>query len=64
MPPRRIWPTAAMVLYPLGLLAAIAVAIVLGGEETSPALWALVVVPLAVLAAASLLVRRAQRAGG
>jgi hypothetical protein len=53
-----------MVLYPLGLLAAIAVAIVLGGEETSPALWALVVVPLAVLAAASLLVRRAQRAGG
>jgi hypothetical protein len=52
-----------MVLYPLGLLAAVAVALVLGGEETSPARWALVLLPLAVLAIASLFVRRAQRAG-
>jgi hypothetical protein len=51
-----------MVLYPLGLLAAVAVALVLGGDKTSPGLWALTAVPLTFLAAASLVVRRAQRA--
>jgi hypothetical protein len=59
---RRLWPTAAMVLYPLGLLAALAVALLLGGEATAPALWALVAVPVTFLAAASLFVRRARRA--
>jgi hypothetical protein len=61
-PWRRIWPGAAIVLYPIGLLAALAVALMLGGDETGPARWALVVVPLTLLALASLVVRRAERA--
>jgi peptidoglycan/LPS O-acetylase OafA/YrhL len=56
------WPAAAMVLYPLGLLAALAVALVLGGDETEPSWWLLTAVPLGLLAAASLFVKRAQRA--
>jgi hypothetical protein len=53
--------TGAMVLYPIGLLAALAVALLLGGDHTGPARWALIVVPLTLVAAASLVVRRAQR---
>jgi hypothetical protein len=59
----RSWPAAAIVLYPLGLLALLAAALVLGGDETEPSRWALIAVPLTLLAAASLFVRRAQRAG-
>jgi hypothetical protein len=55
-------PAAAMVLYPLGLLAALAVALVLGGDETELSWWLLVAVPLTLFAAASVFVRRAQRA--
>jgi hypothetical protein len=62
-PSRRVWPTGAMVLYPIGLLAALAVALLLGGDHTGPARWALIVVPLTLVAAASLVVRRAQRSG-
>ncbi len=44
-------------LYGLGLLALPAVSLSLGGGETSPARWALIAVPVALFAAASLLVR-------
>jgi peptidoglycan/LPS O-acetylase OafA/YrhL len=56
--PPRTWPIAAILLYSLGLLAVLAVSLSLGGEETSPAPWALVTVPALLFAAASIVVRR------
>jgi hypothetical protein len=57
----RVWPTAAVILYSLGMLSVLAVSAALGGEETS-ARWGLVVVPAGLFAAASLVVRRGARA--
>ena len=51
-----------MVLYSLGMLSVLTVSLALGDDETTPARWGLVVVPAALFAAASLLVRRAARA--
>ncbi len=56
---RRTWPTAAIVLYSLGMLTILAVALSLGGAETTPARWALIAVPVALVAAA-----RARRPAG
>ena len=52
-------PSLTGVLYGLGLAALLAVALSLGGGETEPVRWALVVVPVALFASASLAARRA-----
>ena len=58
---RRTRPTAAIVLYALGMLALLAVAISLRGAETAPTRWAMVAFPTSLIAAASVVVRRAAR---
>ena len=58
---RRARPTAAVVLYALGLLALLAVAISLRGAETAPTRWAMVAFPTSLMAAASVVVGRSAR---
>ena len=55
----------ATALYALGLLALFSVALTLGGGETHPARWAVIAIPVLLLAAASRTARRARvaRAG-
>jgi hypothetical protein len=60
----RTWPAAAIVLYSLGLLTVLGVSLSLGGEETAPAAWSLVAIPVALFAAGSSVVRRAERSSG
>jgi peptidoglycan/LPS O-acetylase OafA/YrhL len=57
---RRAWPAAALVLYGLGLLAALAVSFALADDETAPARWALIAVPATLIGTASFSVRRAE----
>ena len=58
---RRTMPTASAVLYALALLALVAVAISLREAETAPIRWATVALPISLMAAASVIVRRAAR---
>ena len=51
-------PLAAWGLYALGIVALLAVSLSLGGGETTPSRWALVSLPVALLAAASLVASR------
>ena len=60
-PARRSRPTAAAVLYALAMLALLAVAISLRDAETAPTRWAMVAFPSSLMAAASIVVRRAAR---
>ena len=48
----------ATVLYVLGLVAVLTVSLSLGGAETAPTRWALVAIPVGLLAAASITSRR------
>jgi len=57
---RRVWRAAGIVLYALGLLAVLGVSVALDGGETEPAVWALAAIPAALMAAASLVVRRSR----
>jgi hypothetical protein len=59
---RRAWPAAALVLYGLGLVAALAVSFALADDETASARWALIAVPAALIGAASISVRRGEGA--
>jgi hypothetical protein len=52
---------AATVLYALGILALFAVSAFLRGGETEPGRWALVAVPVALFAGASLVASLAER---
>jgi hypothetical protein len=61
-PTNRTWPPAAIVLYALGLLSVLAVAVALGGGDAGADRWALVLLPATLLAAGSLAVRRAASA--
>jgi hypothetical protein len=54
-------PAGATVLYALGLLSLLVVALALGEEETTPARWTLLALPVVILGAASLLARRVPR---
>lgn len=60
-PARRTVPRAAAVLYALGLLALLAVAVSLRGAETAPTRWAMVAFPIGLMATASIAVRRGAR---
>jgi hypothetical protein len=51
-------PLAAWVLYALGIVALVVVSLSLGGGETTPSRWALVWLPVTLLAAASLVASR------
>jgi hypothetical protein len=51
---RRHLSRTAIVLYVLALLALIAVSLSLDGGETDPRRWALIAIPAALVAAASL----------
>ena len=56
---RSARPTASVV-YALGMLALLAVSLLLRGGETAPERWALISVPVALVASASLLMRSSQ----
>jgi hypothetical protein len=60
--PRPTWPMAGMLLYAIGLVTVLAVALTLGDGETTPERWALTLVPVTLFAAASVVVRRTERA--
>jgi hypothetical protein len=60
-PSRRSLPTTAKALYALGILAVVAVSMSLGGAESAPTRWATVVIPVALVAAASTVSRYAGR---
>ena len=56
---RETWaiPTAASVLYAVGLLALLAVSVSLGGGETAPMRWAMTAIPVTLVGTASLVAR-------
>jgi protein-S-isoprenylcysteine O-methyltransferase Ste14 len=58
----RARPPAAIVLHALALAAVLAVSLALGDGDARPARWALVSVPVLLMAAASLVARQARAA--